>query len=219
MSEPVGNGPRSINIPGNSHKSREPVKEVAPRVKPDKVIVGKVVETKTPWWKRAARSMVAEDATSVGDYILMDVVIPNLKNLALDVLNQGAQRAMFGGSIQQRGRGHRSGVFGSNGSSLRTRYHDVPSERPRTFTPAERSTHDFSNYVLETRDEALRVIVALDELITEYGQASVADLYDILGITRDYPDLKWGWTNLSQADVRQVRNGYVLDLPRTEQLR
>lgn len=218
MSEPVGNGPR-INIPSNSHKSKEKVakaeKQLEERKRPDKVIEGKIVEIKTPWYRKAARSMVAEDASSVGGYVLDELLIPGVKNLLLDMLTQGATRALWGGNAPRSA--HRAGVFGR--SSLKSRYHDVPAERQRTFSPSERSQHEFGNMIIETRDEAMKVIVALDDLIAEYGQATVADLYDILGVSRDYTDLKWGWTNLRNADVRQVRGGYILELPRTEQLR
>ena len=43
---------------------------------------------------------------------------------------------------------------------------------------------------------------------------SVADLYDLVGISGNYTDNKYGWTNLRNSDVQRVRDGYLLKLPK-----
>lgn len=213
--EPVGNGPR-MNIPGNSHKQKteKAAAEPAPRVKAEKAVEGKVVVRKQPWYKKAVRSMVAEDATNVGDYLLVDVVVPAVKTLILNIVSQGAERALYGSS-----RPKTRGGGSSFGSSLRTRYHDAPTERPRVLDSRTRATHDFGQIILETREEAVNTIALLDQRIDEYGSVTVADLYDILGVSGSYMDQKWGWVTLREADVRQHRDGWRLDLPPTEPIR
>ena len=52
--------------------------------------------------------------------------------------------------------------------------------------------------------------------VQKYDFATVADLYDMLGETGEYTDNRWGWTDLSKADVIRVHQGYLLDLPRPE---
>ena len=42
----------------------------------------------------------------------------------------------------------------------------------------------------------------------------MADLYDMVNITGDYTDTKWGWYDLRGAGVERIRSGYLLDLPR-----
>ena len=54
----------------------------------------------------------------------------------------------------------------------------------------------------------------MDELIKEYGQVAVADLYDLVGITGSYTDNKYGWTNLRNAEAIRDRDGYLLRLPK-----
>ena len=53
-----------------------------------------------------------------------------------------------------------------------------------------------------------------DELIDTYGVASVADLNDLIGISGDYTDNKYGWTNVKAGEVMRVRDGYVIKMPR-----
>lgn len=217
MSEPVGNGPRGT-IPGNSHKLRETKEAVeeAPREKVEKIIEGKVVQRKRPWYKRAAESMVADDAQTVGDFVLVDVVIPAVKNLFYDIITQGSSRVLFGTTTARR----------SNPSSvirggLRTQYRDSgPSvDRGRSLSQVSRARHDFDDIVLDSRVEAVEVLDALGVLVDKYGRASVSDLYDLLGVSGSFTDRQWGWTDIRDSDVRQTRGGFILDLPRPELLR
>lgn len=70
--------------------------------------------------------------------------------------------------------------------------------------------------MLVSRDEAELVIERLSDILENYDVASVADLYDLVGLPTTYIDNKWGWTNLAYANVRQVREGYLIDLPQAE---
>ena len=69
-------------------------------------------------------------------------------------------------------------------------------------------------FVFDTRKEAEEVLDRMDDLIDTYGVVSVADLYDLVGISGNYTDNKYGWTNLRNADVQRVRDGYLLKLPK-----
>ena len=88
----------------------------------------------------------------------------------------------------------------------------LPSRRSR-------ANHNFDEIVLKTRVDAEEVIDNLFMLVGKYESASVADLYEMLGIEGvPYTDDKWGWTDLRGANVTRVSNGYLLDLPKPEPL-
>ena len=76
-----------------------------------------------------------------------------------------------------------------------------------------RASHDFDEVILQSRAEAEEVIDNLYEVVSQYGAASVADLYQLVGITASHQDTKWGWTELRGTGVSKVRHGYLLDLP------
>lgn len=215
-SEPVGNSPRGA-IPGNSHKQREAEPVAASqreKVKPEKVIEGKVILRKQPWFKRIAYSMIADDATSIRDYLVVEVVIPAAKNLIHDIVVGGMDRSLYGSSPRDR-RGTR--IVG--GGSLRTRYDQMREERPRDNRES-RVRNTLDDIILDSHAEAVDVIENLIVYIDKYGQASVADLYDMLGVSAvGYTDQSWGWRDLRTADVRNHRGGFLLDLPRPEPLR
>lgn len=224
MSEPVGNSPRKkpdgmAAISGNSHKDRETAKDTTPEREPiEKMIEGKVISRKQPIWKRFTRSMIADDVGNVGEYILTDVVIPATKNLIVDMVGQSIERVLFGTS---RGRVRRSPL----GMSLRDqvnysgRYSGDREPTRRPMSREARARHDFNEIVLENRTEAIEVLEAMVARIVRYGAVTVADLYDFVGTTGSFADQRWGWSDLTTADVRQVPGGFLLDLPAPEPIR
>jgi hypothetical protein len=85
-----------------------------------------------------------------------------------------------------------------------------------TISARTRAHHEFDDLILATRGEAEDVLDQMHELIDLYDQATVADLYSLVGIPGPYTDNTWGWYDLSNASVRHVRGGYMLVLPRTQ---
>jgi hypothetical protein len=92
-----------------------------------------------------------------------------------------------------------------------------PPRRP--MSREARARHDFNEIVLENRTEAIEVLEAMVARIVRYGAVTVADLYDFVGTTGSFADQRWGWSDLTTADVRQVPGGFLLDLPAPEPIR
>lgn len=218
MSEPVGNGPRNpSDVPGNSHKARQAQKPepVETPEKLEKVIEGKVIRRKSPWYKKVTNNLVAEDAGSVGDFLLESVLLPAFRNMVRDVVVRGTDQVLYG----SKGAGRPAVGQSQTTGSLRTQYRNAPEQRPVGLTAAARSQHNFDSIVLPQHQDALNAIESLAAHAIKYGSASVADLYDILGISGEWTDTKWGWTDLASANLQQTREGWLLVLPPTQQLR
>ena len=77
--------------------------------------------------------------------------------------------------------------------------------------PAARILDDI---ILESRGEAEDVLERMDELIATYQLVSVADFYDLVGVSGNYTDNKYGWTDIRNASVIRVRDGYMIKLPK-----
>lgn len=230
MTEPVGNNPRDITIPNNSlsgtppptpkpgpkKAGSDPIEPPKDQRELSKIVEGKVVVHKQSWWKRAARSMIADDATSVGDYLITDVIVPAAKRLIADIVQSSTDRVLFGTTSRRRGFG---GLRDERAPSIRNRYDRLPEE-PRGISREARARHDFTDVSLDNRQEAIDVVDELVDYIREYGAVSVAQLYTLLGVTGSYADQRWGWTDLTTADVKQGRRGgWIVDLPAPEPLR
>lgn len=226
MSEPVGNMPRDPNkIPGNAHREQRvpdpettsPAPVVEPREPIEKIVTGKVTTVKLPWYKKFGRSLIAEDVTSIREWILTEVIVPSIRNLLADTIKGSTDRVLYG---QARVR-NRAAPGGVDRPGLRTRYdrmHGEPEPR-RMLSRDDRARHDFGAIVLDSNSEAVAVIEHLIDRVERYGVASVADLYDYVGVTGSFADQRYGWTDLRTADVRPHRAGFLLDLPVPQPLR
>ena len=200
-----------MNYASNSKKAKEEEEKKADRPEVEQVVKGSVVVNKKSNWGRIKETFFVEDNSSVVEYLIFDVVIPNTKTLIMDLLGQGIERKFYGGGT----RGS-SGTYLGRGSSRYTNYSKV-TKTDRVSKPVlssrERETHDFENVVLESRGEAELILDSITDLIVQYDVASVSDLYKALGVTPSFQDEKWGWTDMRGAAVRPTRGGYSLALP------
>jgi len=207
------------NFPGNS-LSPKPEKE---EKKLEKVVTGEVTRRKKPWYRRLSETIVAGEATSVGHYILLDVLVPAFKDVVADVVSQGIEKMLYG---EARSTSRRTGFRPNSNTQVSYNRYSSPSSRERreeTFRPQQRDrrhrgSHNFDDIVLATRHEATEVIDRMFDLISQYDQATVSDLYELVGITGDFTDEKWGWIDFRGAGVTRVAGGYLLDLPKPEPL-
>lgn len=202
----MANAPIRPNLPSNS-KTTE-------RKKIEQVTSAPATKKKQSFGTKAVAAFVGEDIENVGQYLLYDVAIPAIKNTLSDLVSQGIERLLFGES-SPRGRGSSGSSRVSYGSYSRPGM--SPGNR-RDASPRARRYHDFSEIELESRDEAYLVIDRLGDLIEEYGLATVADLYDLCGITTEYTDENWGWTSARYMSVIRSRRGYMLQLPKPDHI-
>lgn len=153
---------------------------------------------------------LADDVGNVGRFIVNDVVIPTVKNLFYDIVENSLKMALFG----ERGRGGRK--TSRNGEFVD--YNRVSSrrvERDPYDEPPVRTRYRYNDIEYETRGEAEYVLDQMDALIDRYGRVSIADLYDLSEITGEYTEHRYGWTNLSGADIYRNRYGkYMIKFPK-----
>ena len=187
----------------NSHRSKE--EQNLPEKKIEPVVKGKVT-TKKNNVRKLTNTFVTEDIQNVKSYVLMDVLVPAIKKAISDIVTNGIDMLLYGETGRSRRKTNASVVSYRN-------YYDSRREE-RCSSSRTRTGYSYDDVVLETRGEAEDVLSRMDELIDTYGVVSVADLYDLVGISCNYTDNKYGWTNLRNAEPVRVRDGYMLKLPK-----
>lgn len=208
-------------FPDNSHTRKEGEKASRPAVK---AIVKGSVTVKKPLGRKIAEAFTGDDSKTVGEYIVFEVFIPAAKSMISDAVSEGIHRMLFGTSASASRRSSGSSYsYGSNRTSYRNRYNDVPfdnSPRERRMTDRGRATHDFSDLVFDNRGDAEEVLDALRTLVnSQYGEATVADFYELCELEANWVDRDHGWRDLREAAVKPVRGaGYILDLPLPQKL-
>ena len=197
------------NLPDNSHKGREDKKQLpAEEKRVEKVVQGKV-KTKKNNARKLADVFVHEDMANVKNYVIYDVVVPFLKKALYESVTGAFDMILFGGrggGDRKRSRADRVSYTDYSSSSRRD---DHSYSRNRT-----NSGYSYDDLVFETRGEAEAVLSRMDEIMEEYDFVRVADMYDLAGMTGEYTDNKYGWTNIRNAKVVRVRDGYMIEMPR-----
>ena len=189
----------------NSHRSKE--EAATPKEKKvEKVVHGAVKTRKKSGLEKAKGLFISDDAANLKSYVLMDVLIPAFKKAISDIVTNGIEMILYG----ETGRSKRNSPAGS--VSYRNFYDRRDSDRRQLNSPV-RTGYSVDDVVLETRGEAEDVLARMDELIEMYGVVSVADLYDLIGVTGNYTDNKYGWTNIRNAEPIRPRAGYLLTPP------
>lgn len=210
-------------FPSNRKKDRTAPTDKKPEEKKvQQVTQSEVVRRKKPIGKKISDTFIGGDARSVWAFVALDVLIPAAKDMFADAVSQGVERMIYG---EAQSRGRRTGRHpGQTYVSYNRMSHPAaraPGPEPRgrqQISRRARASHDFDEIILATRVEAEEVLERLYDLVSKYETATVADLYDLVGLTGSYTDDKWGWFDLRGAGVSRIRNGYLLDLPKPEPL-
>lgn len=191
----------------NSHKSKElPATEHEREKKIEKVVNG-TVKTRDNKKRKFADIFISEDAANVKSYIFMDVLVPAIKKAISDIVTDGIDMILYGGT----GRSERSGR--TNKVSYRS-YYDKRDARREKGTYAPRNRFDYDDIVFESRVEAEEVRRQMLDVIARYGFVTVADMYDMAGLTPPYTANSYGWTSIRTAETTRVFDGYVIKLPK-----
>lgn len=198
--------------PDNSHSAQERRQNgtILPDKKMQKVVVGGAKTRKKSEVKKLASIFIPEDVENVKNYILTDVIVPGIKHAIADAVSI----VLFGDAGRLGGRRDKGTRI-----SYQKYFDDRRDDRRDCARPRVPAGFEYDDIIFETRGDADLVLDQLESAIANYGLASVADLYDLAGITcRSYTANKYGWTDIRSAKVIRTRDGYILQLPRTVQI-
>lgn len=198
----------------NSHKYNEQKALEAERPKIEAVATGTTSKRKRSLFKRFADTFFTEDVGDVKTYILYDVVIPAIKENVADIINSAISMIFFG----EASRRSRKPAGSSTGSKINYGGYFNSGERKERMPAYNRSriAHNFEDVVFDNRADAESVLDGMIEILnSEYRQVSVADFYDLAGISTSFTDNKYGWTDLRGSRVTgSPSRGYIIELPR-----
>lgn len=207
----------NIEFPGNSRRLKKQETSISESKQPkklDKVTSG--TRRKKGLLDRFSETFFGDDAKSVADYVLWDVLIPAAKNTISEMVSTGIEMLLFGETKSRRGLNRdKDRSYVSYDRMYRDRERERPERRPASRR--ERLAQEFDDIVIDSKSQAEEVLSLLVDQIEDYGQATVGDFYDLVDITPEFTDNKWGWddrNNLSRAYVERVREGYIIVLPK-----
>ena len=194
------------------YKEEQAQKQEADKKKVEKVIHGTAKVKKKSELRKFADNFISEDVDSVKTYVIRDVVIPSVIDLVEDIVVGGIRTLLRGDSGRRESRDRRYG--GSPSYVNYTRYSDRRDDR-RSSDNQTRRGYGYDDVVVNSRADAEAVIEQMDGLLDTYGMVSVADLYDLVGMSSNYTDNNYGWTNIRNAEPVRLRDGgWMIKMPR-----
>lgn len=176
--------------------------------KVEKVVSGTVKTKKKNELSKITDVFISEDVRNVKNYILMDVLVPAVKDAIEDIITNGIRMILRG----------ETGARKSNSTASKVSYRSYYDDRhsnERRYNDRPTSRYSYDDLIFDSRGDAEEVLDRMCELISKYQMATVADLFEFAGETdRPYTDNKYGWTNLRNAEVIRVRGGYMIKMPK-----
>lgn len=201
---------------GNSHKQKK-AEEPKPEKNIERVTTGEVVVKKKTVGSKFRDIFIMADFKSVALYVVTDVLLPAAKNMIVDGASKGVERMMYGPAATRHRPYGPGGPRVTYNAPVNRSYRDVisrsvappPSPGPRNRTIRE-------DFILSSRDDADTVLERMNDILEQYEIVSVADFNELVGYPSTPIDNRWGWTSLGDVQIRQLRDGYLIDLPPAE---
>lgn len=182
----------------------------------EKIIDGEVVIKE----KGLISKILNHAGTDVDDlvrYLVIDVGVPKVKDLASDLIVKGSNRIIYGKG-NARSTTSNGVVYNYNSVSKQTSSNISGRSQTVALTQSQ-DGYDDKSIILSDRVDAERILNSLKDRISEFGVASVSNLYQYMGRPTTFTDRNWGWDNLNSADIISVKEGWLLKLPKAKSLR
>lgn len=198
--------------PSNSHRAREMGKTEPPRERKVEKVVSGGVSTKTNNGRKFLDTFIAEDSKNVKSYIFMDVLVPAVKKLIADIVTDGIDMILYGGTGSGRARGSSGGA---SKISYRSFYDGGRGSHREASSYSARERFDYDDITFKSRRDAEIVLMNMHDILAEYKMVRVADMYDLAGLDHPYTSNDYAWTSLNSAEVVRVRGGdWIIKMPK-----
>lgn len=195
----------------NSHVYKAAQQVENPPARVEKAVVTGVTKTKKKSdLSKVSEAFFSEDISTIKGYLLMDVLIPSIKNAIASIIKNGVDMLFWGkvtgGSDRPLATKISYGSFFSGSS---------PTQAQQQYQRASRPAVDYDEIIFTNRQDAEAVLSSMDDIIAKYGIVSIGDLYDLAQVhTTNYMVNKYGWTDIRSASVVHVRDGWMIKFPR-----
>lgn len=193
-----------VELPSNSISGGA---EKKPEKKFEKVTTGKVATKEKNDIQKVASMFIAEDLKTVKDHILKDVAVPKLQDFFADLMIATINMVFHGDDRP------RNNYSGSYAQPNRVSYNQYSGRNNNQARPA--AAINYQDVIFSSRGDAEEVLSQMIDAISTYDCVSVADFYDLVGMTSNYTDNKYGWYDMRSAYVQAVNGGYIIRLPKS----
>lgn len=158
---------------------------------------------------------IAKDIHSVGYTLVDDILIPEIKKILDSLVSNGFHMLLYGEPNRTK---PKNGSLPGAKIAYQNFYSEGKSAIATTKTNKITSYTEYDRMIFSSKEEAETILDIMNESIETYGQVSILDLYDMVGISSMYASDNYGWKNLSKAYSERCADGYILRLPKAQPL-
>lgn len=212
------------NFPSNSYKNKNEKDKKKKNLK--KLVSTSPEVRKKPLGRKLTETMFNTDVRSAKRHLVDEFIIPNILDFITDSLHEMVDTFINKGNSSYSGRSYKSG---SKTSYEKYFYKQNGGGSKASEVPFDTSTspYDAVEYIFVDRGEADRVLEEMRGLIKEFGEVTLNDYYELVGLTStkgSATDADFGWKNLDRVTISTIRGqrgakAFVINLPRVEQLK
>ena len=193
---------------GNSYRNRTPQPQQKKKEDPKPVAKGKLQKPSIK--QRLTDSFLAANGDDIKERVIFDWVIPGIKNIMEDIVHM----LLFGDKSDPRI--SRSRGESRYGGVAYSKYYNERKQKDE-YIPKQRTRDPIVTF--PTRSEAEDVLTRLFDMVSDYGRVTVKDLFLLSDMPTDFAQSNYGWRSLTGSSVVQTRDGFILKLPKVEELR
>lgn len=158
----------------------------------------------------AVGSFIVNDINDIKTSILLDYIVPGLKDLAVGIID-----SIFNRNGEYRSTNH--GSFVNNRIPYGSAYRgNSRQNHGRSMDSRMQQNYDYRELTWQNRGQAEVALNSLWNILDEYKVVSIADLFDIAQCTPpgDASGNSYGWFDLSGSEVVRTFDGrYCIKLP------
>lgn len=157
---------------------------------------------------RIVSSIITSSTEEMSEWFREEMLIPWIKKGVWDLFTNGIDMLVYG----------RSGAKHSSSNISKVSYNSYYTSSTRK-SEGERTSRgsifDYDTIVFKTRGDAEAVLASLDELIDQFGLATVGDFYELAEVEApSYTAEDYGWKSLKSAQILRCRDGYIIKMPK-----
>lgn len=170
---------------------------------------------KRPATRRFADYMFADSPKEIAQKVGRDVIVPRLKAGVEEAFNNFLSGMLWGNGGNRPMSMIQGTVLRGGNASYALNSGQVSPLTPQVSQPAPGG---YADVVLPTQERAEDVLAYMYDLLNQYSQVAVGDLYEAAGLTPEPHHNAIGWTTFDGTRVTKQRNGYCLELPRPKRI-
>ena len=184
-------------------------------------IVNTAKPYKKPLMKKITEAFISVDFKDAVKETNQKFILPILKKTVVDIVSNGVNNTLNTMLFGQGSNVNRPSWFGNNGlfgqvtnyAAPMINYSGISSGKPATSLPAATGIPTYDEIVLQSREDAERVLDTLQAQIDRFGSTTISDLYELVGFPTVSTYYNYGWKSLAGANIGIVTGGYLLKMP------